>query len=107
MTNGKNWRCTLRAAVELTGCPVATPSRGAISGAKVAGQQRCGQGPHGFFPPRLDWSQSFTLPKDARAVDVRAYAVCSSECILSVSFSLCVCVCVCVRVCGCVYLLPT
>lgn len=54
-----------------TGCPVATSTRAAISGAKVAGQQQCSKSPHGFFPPRLDWSEDFTLPTDAKTVDVR------------------------------------
>lgn len=71
VTNGTNWRCTLKAAVEKTGCPVVTFARSAISGAKVAGQQRCSSSPHGFVAPRLDWSQDFMLPKNARAVDVR------------------------------------
>ena len=71
VTDGKNWRCTLKASLEKTGCPVATTARGAISGAKIPGRQRCSRSPHGYFPPRLDWSQSFTLPKGAKAVDVR------------------------------------
>ena len=71
VTNGRNWRCTLKAALEKTGCPVITSARGAISGAKVPGQQRCGRATHGFSPPRLDWSQDFTLPAGARTVDIR------------------------------------
>ena len=46
-------RCTLKAAVALTGCPVAQPN--SVSGVKVAGVQRCAKDPHGFLPPRLDW----------------------------------------------------
>lgn len=71
VTDGKNWRCTLKAALEKTGCPVITSARGAISGAKVSGEQRCGRTAHGFLPPRLDWSQDFTLPAGATAVDIR------------------------------------
>ena len=62
----------MHAALEKTGCPVPTPARGAVSGAKVAGPQRCSKSPHGFFAPRLDWSQAFTLPaSQAKSVDVR------------------------------------
>jgi hypothetical protein len=110
-------------ALEKTGCPVITTARGAVSGAKVAGQQRCGEGKrlflshfyiirpfyqdrlgtnirktpkkyvfsgkatHGFFPPRLDWSQAFTLPKVSNTSLSVSVSVSASA---SVSVSVCV-----------------
>ena len=56
-------RCTMKAAVEKTGCPVNTSagSRPYISGAKVASEQRCSAQPHGFMAPRMEWSHGFAL----------------------------------------------
>lgn len=71
VTGGKNWRCTQHTSLEKCGCPVASSSRGAVSGAKVPGEQRCSTGPHGFMAPRLEWSQAFTMPTTAKTIDVR------------------------------------
>ena len=63
-------RCTLKAAVALTGCPVAQPN--SVSGVKVAGVQRCAKDPHGFLPPRLDWqAQPFVLNQTLEGLEVR------------------------------------
>ena len=65
-------RCTMKAAVALTGCPVAQPN--SVSGVKVAGVQRCAKDPHGFLPPRLDWqAPPFVLnqTQSLQGLDVR------------------------------------
>jgi hypothetical protein len=86
--DGKDVFCR---ALEKTGCPVITTARGAVSGAKVAGQQRCGKATHGFFPPRLDWSQAVTLPKVSSTSQV-------CQC-LRLRLRLCLCLCLCLRLC--------
>ena len=66
-------RCTMKSAVEKTGCPVGTSGgvRPFVSGVKVPGLQRCSVAPHGFLAPRMDWLQPFNLPKATTSIDMR------------------------------------
>ena len=63
----------MKAAAAVAGCPrdVAGNGRPTVSGVKVAGMQRCGDAPHGYLPPRLDWrAPPFVLNK-GQDLDVR------------------------------------